>query len=230
MDCSYKEKEEWESCLPEDRLSGLFVTAELKTGDRGREESGDCCFFKEIGFLFKGSAQPKHKKDVFFLPLTCNGIQPRGKFCFYSVLCLRYSRKIQYNGDDYNFVWGAQQIENIRCRNSALIALNDPRPCLWTVSTETTSTVEKVLSSGDMFITGQRCSSLFTSIASTESGVPFYVACWKVMQWMYRSWSTSDKIGDQSSCPVRSFSALCLHPSLILTKWNSTNKKNKNKW
>lgn len=32
-----REKEGWESRLPEDRLSGLFVTAELKTGDRGRE-------------------------------------------------------------------------------------------------------------------------------------------------------------------------------------------------
>lgn len=228
MDCSYKEKEEWESCLPEDRLSGLFVTAELKTGDRGREESGDCCFFKEIGFLFKGSAQPKHKKDVFFLPLTCNGIQPGGKFCFYSVLCLRYSRKIQYNGDDYNFVWGARHIENIRCRNSALIALNDPRPCLWTVFTGTTSTIESPILWSYVY-TGQRCSSLFTSSAGTASSVPFYVACWKVTLWMYRSWSTSDKVGDQSSCPVHSFSALSsslshrdqvkLHQSKIINKW-----------
>lgn len=127
------------------------------TKNRRQRERGvwRLSLFKEIGFLFKGSAQPKHKKDVWFFfspPLTCNGIQPRGKFCFYSVLLLRYPWKIQYNGDDYNFVWGAQHIENIWCRNSALIALNDPRPRLWTVFTGTTSAVEKVLSSAVLFI------------------------------------------------------------------------------
>lgn len=44
-----------ESCLPEDRLSGLFVTAELKTGGRGKEESGDCCFLGRLDFCLKGS-------------------------------------------------------------------------------------------------------------------------------------------------------------------------------
>ena len=71
MDCSYKEKEEWESCLPEDRLSGLFVTAELKTGDRGREESGDCRFLKRLDFCLKGQLSQNTKKMFgFFFPPT----------------------------------------------------------------------------------------------------------------------------------------------------------------
>lgn len=60
-----REKEGWESRLPEDRLSGLFVTAELKTGDRGREGAWRFFLFKDIGFLFKGS--PNTRKDVFSL-------------------------------------------------------------------------------------------------------------------------------------------------------------------
>lgn len=46
-----QQKEEGrESCLPEDRLSGLFVVAELKTGGRRKEESGDCCFLGKLDF------------------------------------------------------------------------------------------------------------------------------------------------------------------------------------
>lgn len=63
-----REKEEWESCLPEDRLSGLFVTAELKTGDRGREVPRDFSFLKTLDFCLKGQLTQHTKRDIF--PLT----------------------------------------------------------------------------------------------------------------------------------------------------------------
>lgn len=65
MDPSYKEMEEWESRLPEDRLSALFVATELNTGDREIRGVWRFLLFKQIGFRFKGSASPRYAQTYF---------------------------------------------------------------------------------------------------------------------------------------------------------------------